>query len=99
MTDELIRVEVAYAKPDRQKIIELDVAPGTTMDQAARASGIREHFPEIDLDQAHMGIFGELEKNPAERVLREGERVEIYRPLKMDPKELRRARAKEKRGK
>lgn len=95
MSDERIHVEVAYARPDKQKIIELHVEPGTTMEQAARASGIREHFPEIDLDQADMGIFGQLEKKPAERVLREGERVEIYRPLKIDPKEVRRARAKE----
>jgi len=99
MSDERIRVEVAYARPDKQKIVELYVEPGTTMDQAARASAIREHFPEIDLDQADMGIFGQLEKKPAERVLRAGERVEIYRPLKIDPKEVRRARAKEKSSK
>ena len=95
MSDERIRVEVAYARPDKQKIVEVHVEPGTTMVQAARASDIRDHFPEIDLDQVDMGVFGQLEQKPAERVLREGERVEIYRPLKIDPKEVRRARAKD----
>jgi hypothetical protein len=93
MSDERIRVEVAYARPEKQKIIELYVAPGTTMREAARLSGIDEHFPEIDFDSMPMGIFGKAEKMPDRRELREGERVEIYRPLKIDPKQVRRQRA------
>lgn len=92
----MIRVEVAYALPDKQKIIELHVEPGTTMYQAARQSGITEHFEGLDLDRAPMGVFGKAEGNPKKRVLEEGERVEIYRPLQIDPREVRKARAKKK---
>lgn len=96
MSRDMIRVEVAYALPEKQKIIELHVEPGTTMYQAAVQSGITEHFEDLDLDKSPMGIFGKAEGNPKKRVLEEGERVEIYRPLKIDPKEVRKARAKKK---
>lgn len=95
MSDARIRVEVAYARPDKQKIIELYVTPGTTMLDAARQSGIDEHFPEIDFETMPMGIFGKAEKTPGQRELREGERVEIYRPLKIDPKQVRKQRAEQ----
>ena len=91
---ELIRVEVAYAKPEKQLILTLQVAPGTTMLQAAERSEICSHFPEIDLNTVSMGVFGKLEKQPAKRVLKAGDRVEIYRPLLIDPKEARKNRAK-----
>lgn len=99
MTDiETIAVEVAYALPDKQKIIALLVEPGTTAYQAVQRSGITEHFPEIDIDSAPMGIFGQslgtkgLDSAQAYQ-LQAGDRVEIYRPLKADPKEARRKRA------
>lgn len=99
MTDiETIAVEVAYALPDKQKIIALLVEPGTTAYQAVKRSGITQHFPEIDIDSAPMGIFGQslgtkgLAKAEAYE-LQAGDRVEIYRPLKADPKEARRKRA------
>lgn len=95
MSDERIRVEVAYARPEKQKIIELSVAPGTTMLEAARMSGIDEDFPEIDFETMPMGVFGNAEKHPDRRQLREGERVEIYRPLRIDPKQVRRQRAEQ----
>jgi len=86
-------VEVAYATPQKQLIIPLKVAPGTTAEQAVLASGILQKFPEIDLAQNKLGIFGKLIKNDLE--LREHDRVEIYRPLIADPKEVRRQRAAE----
>lgn len=95
---ELITVEVAYARPDKQKIVELLVEPGTTALQAVERSKIIEDFPEIDLSAAKMGIFGQalgtkgLKKAP-EHILQQGDRVEIYRPLTSDPKEVRRKRA------
>lgn len=98
MSDDMICVEVAYALPEKQKIIELHVEPGTTMYQAAVQSGITEHFEGLDLDNAPMGVFGKAEGNPKKRELHDGERVEIYRPLKIDPKAVRKARA-EKAGK
>lgn len=98
---DLITVEVAYALPDQQKIIELLVEPGTTAYQAAERSGIVKVFPEIDLENAKMGIFGQSLgtkglKPPREHELQPGDRVEIYRPLIADPKEVRRKRAQKK---
>ncbi|MCG6887046.1 MAG: RnfH family protein [Proteobacteria bacterium] len=89
-----IRVEVAYAKPEEQVIIPIDVDPGTTLDEAIRISGILEHFPEIELAQNRTGIFGKI-ADP-DTVLQERDRVEIYRPLIADPKESRRKRAAKK---
>lgn len=94
--DELIRVEVAYARPERQRVLALDVTVGTTAIEAVRLSGIEEHFPEIDLAGSRLGVFGRLCK--PDRVLLAGDRVEIYRPLKADPKTARRARAAEARS-
>jgi putative ubiquitin-RnfH superfamily antitoxin RatB of RatAB toxin-antitoxin module len=88
---ELINVEVAYARPDEQLIIKLEVPPGTTLREAIERSGILEQFGEIDLAEARVGIFGKLKK--PDEVLRAGDRVEIYRPLIADPKEVRKQRA------
>ena len=86
-----IGVEVAYALPDEQAIIAVQVAVGTTVLEAAQQSGITTRFEGIDLDNAKFGIFGKLVAS--KQVLNEGERVEIYRPLIADPKEVRKARA------
>ncbi|WP_461536125.1 RnfH family protein [Spongorhabdus nitratireducens] len=88
-----IQVEVAYARPDEQVIVPLTVPAGTTVFEAAQRSGITEKFPEIELGSAKMGIFGKTVPKPQERALENGERVEIYRPLIADPKEVRRRRA------
>ena len=88
-----IQVEVAYALPQRQLIIKLKVAEGTTAEQAVQQSGILPKFPEIDLAQTKLGIFGKAVKN--DHVLRESDRIELYRPLIADPKASRRARAAE----
>src|SRR5690554_7345762 len=89
MADKGISVEVAYALPDKQKVIRLTVPAGTTMLQAVQLSRIAEHFPGLDVEHSAMGIFGKAVAAPAERVLEDGERVEIYRPLIADPKEVR----------
>jgi len=88
---DLLTVEVAYARPDEQLIISLEVPPGTTLRQAIEQSGILERFHEIDLGDAKVGIFGKLKK--PDETLRAGDRVEIYRPLIADPKEVRKQRA------
>ena len=90
-----ITVEVAYARPDCQKILTVVIPEGTTLLQAALQSDICEYFPEIVLSEAKMGVFGKLSTNPAKQVVNAGERVEIYRPLIADPKEIRRRRAEQ----
>lgn len=96
MSRDVIRVEVAYATPERQEILNLSVPAGTSVLEAARLSGICERFPEIDLQSASLGVFGKVVKNPGSQVLTEGQRVEIYRPLKIDPKQARLNRAKKR---
>lgn len=88
-----IHIEVAYALPEQQVILALTVRPGTNVEDAIKLSGILERFPEIDLTQHKVGIFSKLTKLDA--VPREKDRVEIYRPLIADPKEVRRKRAEE----
>ena len=90
---ECLKVEVAYALPDEQTLFALEVSPGTTAEQAIQRSGVLERFPEIDLTTQKIGIFGKL--NKLDYVLRAGDRVEIYRPLIADPKEVRKQRAAE----
>ncbi len=93
MSGDMIKVEVAYALPEKQLIIPLQVKKGTTMFDAAVQSGIAGKFDGLDLEALPMGIFGKAERKPKERILEEGERVEIYRGLIADPKEVRKKRA------
>lgn len=91
-------IEVAYALPERQKIIEVLVEPGTTAYSAVLRSKISDYFPDLNVEEAKMGIFGQALGNkglppPKEYRLQPGDRVEIYRPLTSDPKEVRRKRA------
>ncbi len=86
-----ICVEVVLAMPERQELVALTVAPGTTLAEAIILSGVPEMFDGFEVDLANVGIFGN--KVSPEQVLREGDRVEIYRPLIADPKEVRRQRA------
>lgn len=92
----MLRVEVAYARPDKQEIISVQVPDGATAVDAARLSGITTIFPEIDVDSINMGIFGKVIKKPSDHELRDGDRVELYRPLQIDPKQARLNRAKKK---
>lgn len=87
----LIEVEVAYARPAEQKIIPVKIAAGATVEQAIAQSSVLQQFPEIDLRLNKVGVFGKLCKLTA--VLRAGDRVEIYRALLADPKEVRKQRA------
>ena len=89
----MIMVEVVYALPDKQRLLRLNLPAGTNMREAVLRSGIQQHFPGLDVQQAPLGIFGKAVAKPEERVLEEGERVEIYRPLLADPKEVRKQRA------
>ncbi len=89
----MITVEVAFALPHEQKIISLQVDVRCTAREAVIRSGIVELFPEIDPERTPMGIFGKTIRDPGAHVLRDGERVEIYRPLIADPKEARARRA------
>lgn len=90
-----IRVEVAYALPEEQVILSLQVPPGTTVEQAIQRSGILERFPQIDLARQKVGVFSQVVG--LEHPLRAHDRVEIYRPLQVDPKEMRRKRARAQR--
>jgi putative ubiquitin-RnfH superfamily antitoxin RatB of RatAB toxin-antitoxin module len=87
-----IMVEVAYATPEEQVIIPVEVIEAADVEAAILASGVLAQFPEIDLSQNKVGIFGKGCK--LDKALKAGERVEIYRPLIADPKEVRKARAK-----
>jgi putative ubiquitin-RnfH superfamily antitoxin RatB of RatAB toxin-antitoxin module len=90
---ERMAVEVAYALPDRQVILALDVARDATIEDVIRASGILAQFPDIDLASNQVGVFGKLAR--LTDTLFPGDRVEIYRPLIADPKEVRKQRARE----
>lgn len=93
MPDMTIRVEVVYATADRQVLLAVDVPVGYSVRQALLICGMEREFPELDLSQCPVGIFGKVVSDPASRVLEEGERIEIYRPLLADPMEVRRLRA------
>ncbi len=90
MENDSVAVEVAYAKADRQVVIELNMAEGTTAEQAIQASGILQQFPEIDLTKNKVGIFSKV--RTLAQQLKEGDRVEIYRPLMQSPMQARRNR-------
>jgi len=90
MAEDTIRVEVAYAAPERQALLELCLPAETNAIQAIEASGILQQFPEIDLGQQAIGIFGALCK--PDKILADGDRVEIYRALRQNPMEARRGR-------
>jgi hypothetical protein len=95
MSDADFEVEVAYALPDRQNVVRLRVAAGTTARAAVLASGLDTFFPGLDLGAGPIGIYGERVRD--EHVLKAGDRVELYRPLPVDPREARRARVEEER--
>lgn len=89
-----ILIQICYARPDKQFLLEQSVAAGTTIQQAIQSSGIIQQIPEIDLGAWRVGIYGKLKT--LDTVLREHDRIEIYRPLLADPKDSRRKRAESK---
>ena len=93
MPDEIL-VEVAYALPKEQVIISIEVPKKINIKQAIEKSGIQKKFPEIDLSKNKVGIFGK--QTTLDHLLSDRDRIEIYRPLILDPKEMRRKRASKK---
>ncbi len=89
-----VEVEVAYAKPDSQVILKVKGITGMTALEAIEQSGIAAQFPEIEPAEAMVGIFGKATELDVK--LKSGDRVEIYRPLIADPKEVRKRKAAEK---
>ncbi|MCF6264854.1 MAG: RnfH family protein [Xanthomonadales bacterium] len=89
-------VEIAYARPDKQLIRSLEVSQGTALDDAIRLSGIVEDFPEIRWNAKNVGVFSQ--KKPLNYVLQENDRIEIYRPLIIDPMEARRLKAEKQKA-
>ena len=86
-----MRIEVAYALEGKQTLLALDIDEGTTLKQAIELSGIENTYSQIDLSKDKTGIFGKIAK--LDTILREKDRVEIYRPLIADPKQVRKERA------
>ncbi|EJL02403.1 MULTISPECIES: RnfH family protein [Pseudomonas] len=89
----MIEIEVVYASVERQVLRAFAVQEGTTVRAALLASGIAEAFPELDLATCPVGIFGKVVADPDRQVVQAADRLEIYRPLLADPKEIRRLRA------
>jgi putative ubiquitin-RnfH superfamily antitoxin RatB of RatAB toxin-antitoxin module len=88
-----IHVEVVYARPERQELVRLTLPAGATLQQALEVSGLLQKHAEIDVATGKFGIYSKLAK--LDTMLRERDRVEIYRPLIADPKEVRKQRAAE----
>ncbi|VVM76692.1 Protein RnfH [Pseudomonas fluorescens] len=93
MVEAVIEVEVVYAAVDRQVLLAVAVPAGTTVRGALQKSGIGQVFAELDLANCPVGIFAKQILDPDSRAVQAGDRIEIYRPLLADPKEVRRLRA------
>ncbi|MCL4112800.1 UNVERIFIED_CONTAM: hypothetical protein GTU68_021818 [Idotea baltica] len=91
--DTQITVEVVYALPKEQTLLELKVDDATTVEDVIQQSGMLQKYPEINLSENKVGLFGKIVK--LDQTVREKDRVEIYRPLIADPKEVRKKRAAE----
>ena len=86
-------IEVAYALPDKQRLVSLEVPEGTSVREAAIMAAMEDFFPDLDVQAARLGVFGKLVQKPEQQPVQEGDRVEIYRPLLADPKAARAQRA------
>ena len=89
----MVEIEVVYAAVDRQALLAVTMPVGTSLRAAVLASGIAVQFPEMVLADCPLGIFGKVVADADVRVVQPGDRIEIYRPLLADPKEVRRLRA------
>jgi putative ubiquitin-RnfH superfamily antitoxin RatB of RatAB toxin-antitoxin module len=90
---EQIEIEVVYGLAHKQKLVSLTVEQGTTVRQGAELSGLDKEFPDLDIAESKLGIFGKAVRNPDTELLKQGDRIEIYRPLIIDPKAARANRA------
>ena len=88
----MIAIEVVYALPEHQQVLNIDIAPGTTAKQALQQTQLQQDFPRLDVDTSAIGVFGQ--PISLEYVMQDGDRLEIYRPLLRDPMEARRKRVK-----
>lgn len=91
MSVEQLLIEVVYALPDKQTLLSLHVDENSTIEQAIQSSGILEQYPQIDLKKNKVGVWNKAAK--LTDILEDGDRIEIYRPLIADPKEVRKRRA------
>jgi putative ubiquitin-RnfH superfamily antitoxin RatB of RatAB toxin-antitoxin module len=89
----MVEIEVVHAAVDRQVLLQVKVPAGTSLRAAVQMSGMAEQFPQWMLADYPLGIFGKVVSDPDARVVQPGDRIEIYRPLLADPKEIRRQRA------
>jgi uncharacterized protein len=89
----MVEIEVVYAAEDRQVLQVVTVPAGTSLRAAVQASGMAAQFPGVALAECPLGIFGKVVADPEVRAVQAGDRIEIYRPLLADPKEVRRLRA------
>ncbi|MCS4251027.1 MULTISPECIES: RnfH family protein [unclassified Pseudomonas] len=89
----MVEIEVVYAAEDRQVLVAVAVASGTSLRAAVLASDIARAFPGLELADCPLGIFGKVVVDPDTQAVKAGDRIEIYRPLLADPKEVRRLRA------
>jgi putative ubiquitin-RnfH superfamily antitoxin RatB of RatAB toxin-antitoxin module len=86
-----MRVEVVFALPERQVLLPVNLSDGATVADALEVSGIARHFPDENLDSLQAGVWGQPVER--DRLVREGDRVEVFRPLEMEPREARRLKA------
>ncbi|MGF6592931.1 RnfH family protein [Pseudomonas sp. 2835] len=93
MSEALLTVEVVYAVAGRQVLLSVEVPAGTTINETVKLSGIAGHFPEADIQACPVGVFGRVIAHPEEYEVEAGDRIELYRPLLADPKEVRKQRA------
>jgi putative ubiquitin-RnfH superfamily antitoxin RatB of RatAB toxin-antitoxin module len=89
----MVEIEVVYAAEDRQVLLALTVVSGTSLRAAVQLSGMAAQFPGLDLADCPLGVFGKVVTDAEVRSVQSGDRIEIYRPLLLDPKEVRRLRA------
>ncbi|WP_242171702.1 MULTISPECIES: RnfH family protein [unclassified Pseudomonas] len=89
----MVEIEVVYAAEDRQVLLAVTVPSGTSLRAAVQASGIAAQFPQLTLADCPLGVFGKVVADADARAVQPGDRIEIYRPLLADPKEVRRLRA------
>jgi hypothetical protein len=91
-----VRAQVCYAGPEGQFLLAVDLPPGATLGDAIDASGLRARVPGLVVDDRHVGVFSK--PRPLATPLRDGDRVEVYRPLRIDPRDARRERAAKSKG-
>lgn len=83
-----LHIQLCYALPDNAVLLELDIKQGSTLEEAIYQSGLLSQYPDIDLSTNKVGVYGKLK--PLDTKARDGDRIEIYRPLRADPMESRR---------